>query len=287
AVATSGASFNTALNLYPPNGGSSVFNSGGGDRIDAQLNATGTWTVVIEDLGDSHAGTYGVSLANLTVGPYLTQADTDGGHIASTADIAGRIAPIPDFDPYQFNGVTGDTIHVSAVTTSGSINTMIYLYPPSGGSAVIATASDQVTLVLPSSGAWGLVIEDSGLNDTGTYNLTFETSGDVASVPGDPEVGETPLAPTRLALAAPVPNPCASNAALTFALPTDGPASLRIYDASGSLIRNLVHASLPAGTHRYEWDGRNEHGERVANGIYYLELRAGNEATRTKLVVVR
>ncbi|MCA9730357.1 MAG: hypothetical protein KC729_21935, partial [Candidatus Eisenbacteria bacterium] len=191
AVATSGASFNTALNLYPPNGGSSVFNSGGGDRIDTQLNATGTWTVVVEDLGDNHTGTYGVSFLNLTSGPLSSGADPDGGNLNSADVVNAAFSSAPDFDAWRFNATSGDRVIIAAVNTAaGPQNTLTYLYPPNGSAAILSSASDRNELQLSATGTWTIVVEDAGLNDAGTYNLSFlnVTSGPLSNG-ADPDGG--------------------------------------------------------------------------------------------------
>lgn len=47
-----------------------------------------------------------------------------------------------------------------------------------------------------------------------------------------------------------------------------------IQDASGRTVRSLSFGALPKGTSTFEWDGRNNAGERVAAGDYSLRLNA-------------
>src|SRR4029079_17358537 len=82
AVATGGASFNTVIALYPPNGGANATYTTG-DRLEYQLNASGTWTIIVEDNGLDAAGSYDMSLLNVTSGPHTTGSDTDGGVLVS------------------------------------------------------------------------------------------------------------------------------------------------------------------------------------------------------------
>ena len=86
---------------------------------------------------------------------------------------------------------------------------------------------------------------------------------------GVPESGVT-----GFALAAPWPNPARVEAELFFALPAAGPASLRIYDAQGRVVRDLVRGERPAGRQSARWNGRDQAGRAVGSGIYFARLSA-------------
>ncbi len=199
---------------------------------------------------------------------------------------AADAAPIgnfkPDLDAYKFTGAAGDTAHITAVATSGPINTMIYIYPPSGP-PIVATTSDVVNHVLTVSGQHTILIEDSGLNEAGGYLLTYEGPGDPAGAPSVEEAFDR----TRVVLRSPYPNPFTRTATVAFSIPAERSVRLRVFDASGALVRTLADAALAAGRHQFEWDGRNDHGRFAASGVYYLELQTGAETTRRQLVRVR
>ena len=78
-----------------------------------------------------------------------------------------------------------------------------------------------------------------------------------------------------MSLAALSPNPFTSAARITFALPREGVADLRVYDAAGREVRALVHESRAAGTYTISWDGNDERGQRVRAGVYFVRLVAG------------
>jgi len=95
----------------------------------------------------------------------------------------------------------------------------------------------------------------------------------------DAEVG----AVGRLRLGECVPNPMNPSTSIPFELPSAGPASLKIYDVSGRMVRSLLgDGTLEAGSHTAVWDGRNAAGQPVGSGIYFLRLQApGGEETRS------
>lgn len=67
------------------------------------------------------------------------------------------------------------------------------------------------------------------------------------------------------------PNPFRHTSAVELVLPERArEARVGVFDLSGRLIRSLVEGDLPAGTHRWTWDGRTNQGERARAGIYLI-----------------
>ncbi|HET6349318.1 MAG TPA: hypothetical protein VFH88_09580, partial [Candidatus Krumholzibacteria bacterium] len=172
AVATAGASFNTVIVLYPPNGGSYVTYTGG-DRLEYQLNATGTWTILIEDNGADTAGSYDLSLLNITSGPTTSGSDPDGGVLVSNTMMNGQFNQGVDFDAYTFTATAGNRVILTGVITGGTANTNLTLYPPNGGPAETGTSGDAIDWQVAQTGTYTLVLEDVGDDNTGTYTVSY------------------------------------------------------------------------------------------------------------------
>ena len=85
------------------------------------------------------------------------------------------------------------------------------------------------------------------------------------------------------------PNPCWESTTLSFALPESRSSAieLKIYDARGRLVRDLVDSPSIGGDQAIRWDGRDEQGHRVAAGIYFARLRVGGDVSRSPIVVLR
>ncbi|MDE0466064.1 MAG: T9SS type A sorting domain-containing protein [Candidatus Poribacteria bacterium] len=100
----------------------------------------------------------------------------------------------------------------------------------------------------------------------------------------------TLVIPTKTRLLANYPNPFNPETWIPYQLATDTNVTLTIYDANGVPIRVLDLGHQPAGVYRARnraayWDGRNEQRERVASGIYFYTLSAGDfTATRRMLI---
>jgi flagellar hook assembly protein FlgD len=67
----------------------------------------------------------------------------------------------------------------------------------------------------------------------------------------------------------------------TFELNRPADVRLRVFRGA-TVVRRLALAALNAGTHAYEWNGRNREGERVRDGAYLVQVEATTDlGTRT------
>jgi hypothetical protein len=82
------------------------------------------------------------------------------------------------------------------------------------------------------------------------------------------------------------PNPLRVGSRLEFAAPAGVSVSLRIYDASGRLVRDLFSGTSSGGG-RVVWDGRSDAGVPVASGVYFVRLTAGGEVATRKVAFVK
>jgi len=95
-------------------------------------------------------------------------------------------------------------------------------------------------------------------------------------------------APQRqpLSLAA-FPNPFNPSTTLRFNLPDPGKVEIKVFDLRGALVRRLAAGVFTAGPHDIKWQGRDEHGRRVASGVYFVRMTTGRTAMTRRLVLVQ
>jgi hypothetical protein len=93
--------------------------------------------------------------------------------------------------------------------------------------------------------------------------------------------------PLVFGLSKPTPNPVANGATIAYTTTQTGPVSLKIYDASGRLVRTLVDRNEDAGRKTVRWNGKDNHDRAVSAGVYFYRLTAENRTTSEKMVVVR
>ena len=98
------------------------------------------------------------------------------------------------------------------------------------------------------------------------------------------------LTPKETALFANYPNPFNPETWIPYQLAEPGEVTLTIYDVQGRVVRTLVLGHQPAGFYQSRskaahWDGRNHLGEKVATGVYFYTLKAGDYTATRKLLI--
>ena len=99
------------------------------------------------------------------------------------------------------------------------------------------------------------------------------------------------LPPEETALLLNYPNPFNPETWIPYQLAKPADVTVTIYAANGGIVRTLVLGHQPAGVYESRsraayWDGRNQLGERVASGVYFYTLKAGEfRATRKMLIL--
>lgn len=104
--------------------------------------------------------------------------------------------------------------------------------------------------------------------------------------PPPPAGIEDAAGPNAHFLAGVQPNPMADAGEIQFRLALRAEMNLRVFDVSGALVRTLFRGTGEAGEHRVTWDGRNNNGNRVGAGVYFLRLDAPGFAQVRPIVLV-
>lgn len=104
---------------------------------------------------------------------------------------------------------------------------------------------------------------------------------------GPIEVNTIGMTPAAFALSSPRPNPFAGQTEIRFQLPTKSAVTLKVYNITGQLVRTLVNEVKPAGYYSAIWTGDNDKGQKMANGIYFYRLDAGNFNATKKITLIK
>lgn len=82
------------------------------------------------------------------------------------------------------------------------------------------------------------------------------------------------------------PNPFHHTSNLDFTLKEAADLQIRVYNLKGQLVKTLFHGYKAAGIHSLSWDGRDEHGSPLSNGMYlYRITSAGFRSTIRTLLL--
>jgi hypothetical protein len=83
------------------------------------------------------------------------------------------------------------------------------------------------------------------------------------------------------------PNPFNQSTKISYQLAKSGLVNLKIYNIAGQLVKTLVNGIQPKGSHNVKWDGQDESGNSVSNGVYIYWLQAGIISQTRKMIVLR
>lgn len=149
----------------------------------------------------------------------------------------------------------------------------------------LATAEEARQALLRSGDRASEVGIDNALDNArgwGIPDLCRALSGDPGSEPGS--------APKNLAVRV-FPQPSSGDVQIVIDSPFSDTVRARIFDSSGTALRSLDPVDIPAGRNVSScallWDGRNDRGESVAGGIYFLVIQTQNGTARTRIARLR
>ncbi|NCQ17809.1 MAG: T9SS type A sorting domain-containing protein [Ignavibacteria bacterium] len=116
-------------------------------------------------------------------------------------------------------------------------------------------------------------------NEPGVYTLD--------SIYSDPSYVEENSSPQNFILYQNYPNPFNMSTMIKFVIPSTTNVKLEIYDFLGNKIMTLINGYKSSGVYSFEWNGKNEKGEYVSSGLYFLRLLNANMVLSKKMIVIK
>ena len=84
------------------------------------------------------------------------------------------------------------------------------------------------------------------------------------------------------------PNPFNPTTKISFNLAQDAKdVELSIYNLKGQKVKTLVRDDFSKGSYSYVWNGDNDQDKAVASGVYFYKLKAGNQTSTKKMVLMK
>jgi hypothetical protein len=119
---------------------------------------------------------------------------------------------------------------------------------------------------------------DATFNDVGDVNIQLNPT----SIGGNSEV-----LPTSSSLSQNYPNPFNAQTMISFAVAAQGRVQLSVYNVVGQKITTLVDANYAPGNYNVIWNGRDANGSTVSSGVYYYNLRIGDQSQTMKMTLLK
>ncbi|MFQ5637939.1 MAG: FlgD immunoglobulin-like domain containing protein [bacterium] len=172
--------------------------------------------------------------------------------------------------------------------TVRSVERTFEQFVPAGGRYTFRYMADQV-----SGSAEDVTVIASApgyLADTLATSLEYgsEQKIDIALKPNTTSVENGLLeAPSVFLLEQNYPNPFNPATTIRYSLSAATRVSVTITNIKGQKIATLVQEKQNPGTYSVTWNGKNSTGERVASGIYLVQLKTGEFVQSQKMLLVR
>lgn len=189
----------------------------------------------------------------------------DDGTIDSTSPFVDAGDPIVN---YAHN-------HVARIVVSAPSSTIPTSIPTSGGSYTATFA--------------GMLSSTWNAHEIHYIGMVYKKSNDPenSQVLNSGALGLATLSPPMHEQSFPLsvyPNPMNDFSLINFTLGHSSPVKLLIYDAYGCVRRIQLQKELASGMHQVAWNGKDDAGNELASGIYFIVLTNGSSASTVRVM---
>ena len=134
-----------------------------------------------------------------------------------------------------------------------------------------------------------ILLGSAGSGKTQSFSLVvFDQNGSrVDATVNTSRTVDAAEVPAEYQLETNYPNPFNPSTQIRYGLPVTSRVSIRIFDATGRIVRNLVDRQDAAGTYTVTWNGETDSGVSLASGLYFYRLVAGDYAATRGMVLAR
>lgn len=247
-----------------------------------------------EDLGATRvlSGTYYDDLTGILV-PQVksTHPALLIGGLQPTFRVDAGCPTLENIDLVVLNTTNPLSIEAMAWTNNGGTQAKAGIYnqdPDGNGNGSSPGGYTNRTLFNPFS---YFMVLDEGFGVGDGYDYARRMVGDVLSNLCGFDPNGTPDAagevPASFALKGNFPNPFNPKTTIRFALAANEHVHLNVYDLGGRLVKTLVDEPMAAANHEVVWDGTDNGGAKVASGVYFYKLVAGDFNATEKMVMLK
>ncbi|MDP2363452.1 MAG: FlgD immunoglobulin-like domain containing protein, partial [Ignavibacteria bacterium] len=88
--------------------------------------------------------------------------------------------------------------------------------------------------------------------------------------------GENIIYPSEYNLLQNFPNPFNPQTKIKYVVSSESKISIRIYNALGKEIKELLNETCSCGEYEIAWNGTDNFGNKVSSGVYFFTMEANN-----------
>jgi len=165
---------------------------------------------------------------------------------------------------------TGDTIYVMDMKNDGSAF--------EGRACAVRDSGKTVFFGFP------LYFMDKEQVKQAVQQVMAEFGEEPLGIAGKPENKERI---TEVRLLQNVPNPFKQSTTINYQLTKPGLVSLKIYNIAGQTVKTLVNTVQTQGLYSVPWNGSDDDGMNVSNGVYFYRIQAGGMSQTRKMIILK
>jgi ligand-binding sensor domain-containing protein len=242
--------------------GSDLFVGTLGGGVFLSTNRGGTWAPM-------DSGLTNLSVSALAVSNSYLFAATNGGGIFLSTNTGSRWSSVN----YGLSNLNVRALDVSGATLCAGTIGGVFVSSNSGSQWTQVNSGLADTLVT------ALVLKNTNLFVGTALNGVWKRplSEMITSVGW-----QSTIVPAKFNLEQNYPNPFNPSTIIRYGLPTRTHVTLSIFNALGQLVATLVNGDQDAGSHQVQFDG-----SRLASGVYFYRLMAGDYFGTKRLALLR
>lgn len=269
------------------------------DTTYSQLNLSNHFTdpdlPYVDHLTFSHTATVGFTIqiqnAQVTITPNanwfgaqtVSFSATDSQNLMVSTNVLITINPLNDAP--QITTIVPDSSTINLNVNQDQLFIVIALdadndnltYQWTLNNQILPNTDNQLLTSFPNAGNYTLSIQisDGQLNAQHTWTIIVH-----------PLSSENPI-PLRTQLMQNYPNPFNPSTTISYALNNNDHIQISIYNTKGQLIRTLLDQQQSAGIYNILWDGKNDHQQSIASGLYFLKMQSSDYTNIKKMIMMK
>jgi len=210
--------------------------------------------------------------------------------VPTTGNVVGFSTPFIAYGSCPtFRVFNGIGVYASPYATKAGEFTAVGAYPTYAAmvSNYNTSVGTKVVTVPVDFGAWYSPYSVAK-DDPAPYAARTQALGEILVWFGyTPTFGTTPTPSSGVFFAKNYPNPFNPMTTIEWSIPRAGDLSIKIFNVKGELVRTLHDGFSAVQSGVMEWNGTNDSGRDVASGVYFYEVRSGDNVSVNKMALVK